>query len=437
MKNLNIPSKYRQTGLYVYCNKCKSYSNISKGCLKKSISCDHPPSKQVFKLKIHVPNTRNSSRTKILSTRDPKVAEQQRIEFIKLLEENSYNLQSAENDHDPEQDKYLLLYQMQKFIKYISNGGFYSFESPKELDKSTIKDYERNFKYFLQSIESQVDIHTLHFNDVQEKHIDIFHKFLLNKNYSRKTYNNIMGSMRAFYNHIIEYEEYDIRNPFKKVPVLSVHYNPTTFTKEEFERILSVTSLENGYDLKTKRNCFRSWLTTAFKFGIYTNLRLDELAKLKFSDIFQDDGIWLLKVNNIKVNALLGIADESIKRNMIIPVIPELHKVLTEECEFDKNQAIDQYIFDPLSSRETVYNIISKGFTHFKRVAQIDNNKSFKELRTTFTTALAVKYGEKYASLVTDHSSKDVVEKHYIEKISRAKTMLDFSPFETGDSDKH
>jgi integrase len=333
--------------------------------------------------------------------------------------------------------RFLLTYQMDRYIKFITNGGFHSFEAPKELDISTINDYKRNFRYFLESVAGQVDILRLRFDDIREEHVDIFHQYLLKKNYARKSYNNIMGSLRSFYNHLIDYEEFDIRNPFRKVPILSVHYNPATYSKEEFGKILSVVTDANGYDKKAKRNWYRSWLPTAFKFGIYTNLRLDELANLRFSDIFEDDGAWFLRVDNIKVNALLGITDASVKRSMIIPVIPELYKVLGEECDFEQQQGSDVYVFEPESSRRTVHSAIGKGFTHYKRVAKIAGGKSFKELRTTFTTGLAVKYGEKFASLVTDHSSKDVLDKHYIEKIARAKAMRDFSPFEANDSEKN
>ena len=325
---------------------------------------------------------------------------------------------------------------MDRYIKYITNGGFHSFESPKELDISTINDYNRNFRYFLESLAGQVDILRLRFDDIRDGHVDIFHQYLTKKMYSRKSYNNIMGSLWSFYNHLIDYEEFNIRNPFRKVPILYVHYNPVTYSKEEFDKILSVVTEANGYDKKAKRNWYRSWLPTAFKFGIYTNLRLDELGNLRFSDIFEDDGAWFLRIDNIKVNALLGITDASVKRSMIISVIPELNKVLSEECDFEHNQGSDVYVFEPESSRRTIHSAIGKGFTHYKRVAKIDDGKSFKELRTTFTTGLAVKYGEKFASLVTDHSSKDVVDKHYLDQLVKAKAMRDFSPFEANDFEK-
>jgi hypothetical protein len=71
-----------------------------------------------------------------------------------------------------------------------------------------------------------------------------------------------MGSLRSFYNHLIDYEEFNIRNPFRKVPILSVHYNPATYSKEEFDKILSVVTEANGYDKIAKRNWYRSWWQT-------------------------------------------------------------------------------------------------------------------------------------------------------------------------------
>jgi integrase len=201
------------------------------------------------------------------------------------------------------------------------------------------------------------------------------------------------------------------------------------YASEEFEALLSVVTHENGSDRKKKCNYYRQWLPTAFKIGTFTGLRLDEVVHLKFKDIFNDDGVWLLKVDNIKVNTLLGLKSDRRKRSVVIAVIDELWEVLTNECNFHKYQGTDRYILSPELGRKTVHSIVSKGFTHYKRVAKINGKKSFKELRTTFATKLIAKYGEKYTSFVTDHTGKDVVDKHYTDKKVKAKTMKDFSVF--------
>ena len=92
MKSLNIPASYRRTGLYVYCNKCKGYSKKKDGRLKKTPVCNHPPERQVYKIKIHIPATHRSAKTLVLQTRDIQEADKKRIEFINLLKINNYKL---------------------------------------------------------------------------------------------------------------------------------------------------------------------------------------------------------------------------------------------------------------------------------------------------------------------------------------------------------
>jgi hypothetical protein len=91
MENLKIPDKYRRPGLYVYCYRCKRYSNIKTGCLPKVPDCDHPPAKQVYKLKVHIPGTRNMSRTLALDTRDIREVDKKKVEFEEHLKNNNYN----------------------------------------------------------------------------------------------------------------------------------------------------------------------------------------------------------------------------------------------------------------------------------------------------------------------------------------------------------
>ena len=81
MQNLRITAKHKRTGLYIYCYRCKGYSNIKTGCLKKSSTCNHPPRNQVYKLKIHVPGTKNITKTKVLNTRDIKEVDVLRLEY--------------------------------------------------------------------------------------------------------------------------------------------------------------------------------------------------------------------------------------------------------------------------------------------------------------------------------------------------------------------
>ena len=420
MENLRIPEKYSRIGLYIYCYKCNGYSNKKTGCLKRSSDCNHPPERQVYKLKVHLPGTRNASRTKVLDTRDIKEVDKFRLEFLEELKNNNYNTTQIPSPEVSDGDRYLLTYQMDRFLNYITNGGFYEFEAPKELSTKRINDYRRNFKYFFESIEGVVDINTIRIDEIKMEHIDLFHKDILKRTSYNKTYNNIMGPLRTFFNHLINYERFDIQNLFKKVPVLSVIYDPQSFSKEEFYNVLAVTNNENGYDDKGKRNRFKDWLPTAFKLGLFTGLRLDEVTQIKYTDFVDEDGTPILKAMNIKANKLIGSKNN--KRIERKPVIAELRKVLIEECDFEQKKNVDEYILAPGLGRETVKNLITKGFTHFKRIAGIDERKSFKELRSTYISRIQDEYGDiNLTALVSDHSNKAVVKKHYVDQMDAVK----------------
>ncbi|BBE17592.1 hypothetical protein AQPE_1748 [Aquipluma nitroreducens] len=428
MENLKIPDKYRRTGLYIYCYKCKRYSNIKTGCLRKTLDCNHPPERQVYKLKVHFPGTKNMTRTHVLSTRDIKEVDNERLKFMELLKTNNYNNVVISRPETTGEDRYLLTYQMKRYFDFITNGGFYEHEDARRLTNGSINDYKRNFKYFFESIAGSINIKTIRIDQLRMEHVELFHKFIRKKTDSNKTYNNIMSSLKAFYNHLIEYEKFKIENLFDTVPVHSVFYDPQSFSAAEFLKVLSVTNREQGYDVKEKRNRFKEWLPTAFKLGAFTGLRLEELVNLKYKDITEIQGILVLQSINQKANKLIRSKDNSrIKR---IPVIPELQQVLFDECHYINNKDMDEYILAPELDRNTVKGIITKGFTHFKRIAGIDENKCFKELRTTYISRHRAELGDRgLTAIISDHSNANVVDKHYTAQIEAIKKSINFRVF--------
>ncbi len=136
------------------------------------------------------------------------------------------------------------------------------------------------------------------------------------------------------------------------------------------------------------------------------------MVNLKYVDIIEEKGLSYLESSNRKANKLInGKNNKRIKR---IPVIPELRQVLIEECNFGNNKGKDEYIIAPELGRQTVKDIITKGFTHFKRIAGIDESKCFKELRTTYISKHRTEFGDSgLTAIVSDHSNLKVVDKHY------------------------
>jgi hypothetical protein len=88
------------------------------------------------------------------------------------------------------------------------------------------------------------------------------------------------------------------------------------------------------------------------------------------------------------------------------------------------------YIIANELGRTKVKDIISKGFTHFKRLTGIDETKCFKDLRTTYDSRHKAEYGDYgLTSLVSDHSNESVVDTHYTAKIEAAKKSINFRVF--------
>jgi len=215
----------------------------------------------------------------------------------------------------------------------------------------------------------------------------------------------------------------------KEMPLLPVHFESVTFTVEEFHRVLEATTIENGYDSSKKRNRYREWLPTAFKLGLHICLRLDELVNLKYCNIIENGGLIFLQGVNRKATNLID--DDQVERIKRVPVIPELYKVLNEECEFEDFEGEEDYIFaQEYDNRVTVKDIIIKGFTHFKRIAGIDDDKKFKDLRKTYISRQQVEYGDiGFTAMISDHGNEEVTRKHYLNQLDAVGKGKDFRVF--------
>jgi hypothetical protein len=90
------------------------------------------------------------------------------------------------------------------------------------------------------------------------------------------------------------------------------------------------------------------------------------------------DGVKLIRANNEKVNKLKGnISNDSLQVKGI-PVIREMQAVLSIDFNYKNNEGRDQFIIAPELDRSTVINYIGKGFTHFKRIVQINESKCLR-----------------------------------------------------------
>jgi integrase len=434
MKNLIIPVKIRMPGLYVYCNKCKRYSKKEDGYLRKSGKCNHPIEKQVYKIKVHVPASFKRCRTITLQTKEAKGIVKEYYMYKEQLEITHY--EKSPKEEKIEIDRYLFLYQMKRYLDYLDNINTPE-HMKKTLSSGTIKDYRRNFKYFVESLEqNNIDIKSLRIDQITDWHVELFHKYLVNQNKANKTYNNIMSSLKVFFGYMIKNEGLKFFDPFKLVRNKKVIRDTQTFSYTEFMSVIKSITPEAGMEInfktKKKRNRYKPWLSSSIKLAAYCCLRLEELVYLKYIDIkisaTEDYGY--IEAENIKVNKQQGNKEKQEKQLKHIPLIAELAQVLQDDFALADNIGKDGYIIAPKLCRETVYNDMTKGFTHFKRIAKIDEKKCLKDLRTTYITNLQLTYNNAMITkAISDHSGGDIIFQHYFDKKQAAKVAKDFKVF--------
>jgi site-specific recombinase XerD len=123
-------------------------------------------------------------------------------------------------------------------------------------------------------------------NAIHTDHVSEFHKFLKGGDLSQRTYNAHMQGVKYFFGYVIKDLKIAMDNPMGKVKMPDVHYDPEIIPVEEFERLLSVITPENGIGVKgqTKHtvNYYRPWLKKVFVLALLIGERLDGIVLLRW-----------------------------------------------------------------------------------------------------------------------------------------------------------
>lgn len=413
MQRLKLPKKLRIAGLYLYCNECKKrYSNDSK------VNCSH---RLVYQAKIHVPNTKDSTRVKVLAASNIDEAITEIQKFKTFLKETNFN---SEPDIELQETPILLTDCMAYYIAYLRNENVYEMHR-KERTEGHIKDYIRNFKYYINALnKANVNVENLKFIDITKRETNYFHNYItLELKASNRYYNNMISALRIFTDFITREFRLSYNNPFKDVKKKYVKLRNITVNQSLFQRLISVCSFDNGWaeqgSMKERRNRYRTWMVDSFYLSLYTGGRLDEVTNIRWSDIIYDEhGVpMFINSEDYKFNrAHSDIVSEDDKKGKLFVVFKEFREFLQRIGLEEKRHSNDFIIgAESIESRRTIKENMSKGFTHFKRKAGISEKVSWKNLRKTYITQVNKSQGSETA-MVTDHDGMDVVRKHYINK---------------------
>ena len=105
-----------------------------------------------------------------------------------------------------------------------------------------------------------------------------------------------------------------------------------TITKDEYDRLLEIIQKKElgKHILKTGevKMYFKEWMRGAVELGLETGRRNEEIARMKFSDIFENEGkMEYMRILDLKVNRQKG-REGSNAKEIIIPVTENLKQVL-------------------------------------------------------------------------------------------------------------
>lgn len=398
MKKLKLP-KHPYKGIKIYCHKCK----------RDNPTCSHYEIHK-FKVKIHITGGGNKKKTKVLDSKHYDTAVKDAIKFKKELEANNF--------YNPiivaEENNYTILGALIEYSRYLSGHHRYT-----HLVKDITKEYQaecmRYCKFFLDTFKDVKNVSETSILNVTQDDVARFYTWA-EKHYKAVTFNKCLNEVKRFFKFIIDVEKIEMKNPFevyvsKKVGKSNIY----TLDKSEFDDIIKAVDNANPIVILggkgEKKNMYRNYLVEGFKLSLLTGGRREEVVDLKWSNIFMSvRGVKFFKIRNIKVELL---TDEDYWK--YIPINTDLMNLLLEFGYNDKKQTNDFILFPERQVlTKTIMNDLSKGFTHYKKMANIDKKVSFKNLRKTYLSWVNAVMN-KDTGILSSHSTYEILERYYID----------------------
>lgn len=426
-----IPAKYSRCGIKIKCLKCTwMVSDVCRLNKKGINSCEHKD-RHRYMFVVHVPNTNKGKITKLAKAENFNDALIELISFKEELKNQGFHKVEIKVKKLDTTVSGL----MKEYLNYISGNGSHA-HLQKKLSNDHVNYYKKVFLRFCDGIKAKgYNPEILDVKDINDDIVEVFHFYVETFGLNKTTYSKHFVLMKAFINWVIEKKDYKINNAFEHVSLQFAKRQKNPITKEEFEKLIEVTTPENGIsiDEKTgkKRNRYKSWLTTVFKIGLETGLRREEIVSLTWDNIreinHQGISCLILDVNNLKNNRRMFGEDkgEYVKP---IPVTKGLHTLLMS-LEYEKKKGTEGYIIEREEKTDMKYLLdeISRGFAHFIKLVTT-RKIEFKDLRKTYITQLSLRLG-KNTKLFTGHGDDQVLRDSYIAEEFISANLSDFSIF--------
>jgi len=402
MKKLTLP-KSPHKGLKIFCKTCRV----------DNPRCKHY-NRQIYRVRIHIPGTKNSTKSFYLEAENYNDAV---IECALIEKELIQNGFEKVNQIDSESlTDYNIGDAVVKYREYMSGESKYA-HLKKNISQGHIDECVRFCWKLVENVALSKNIKRTRPTDIKIEDVSNFYIWA-EENYSSKTFNKCFIAVRAFFEFLIEIENIEIKNPFRKfVPKVIIPSTIDIITEDEFNQILAAVDTFSPFitlgGKGEKKNMFKPYLKDGFKLFLLTGGRREEVVDLKWSDIYSTpQGVKLFIIDNLKVKRMKKNNKECKK---YIGINADLEDFL---IDLGMNEKIgkDEYILSPNRDRitKTIMDDLSKGFSHYKKGAGIGKNISLSNLRKTYLTWHHQVLGDD-TGLVSSHSTTQVLEKYYLD----------------------
>jgi integrase len=400
MSNLKLP-KNPYKGIKLFCRTCRV----------DNPKCSHHD-RIIYRVRVHVPGTTKDIKSKMLSATNYEDAVAETIEFEKELKSNGYETIIPKVD---EGNDFSVLGAIVKYNQYLNGISQYS-HLRKDVSKGHIDEMIRFCRFFAKILKHNYNIERMRIVDVSQQDVADFYVWA-EEHYSPKTFNKCLAGLKGFFDFLIEVEEVEMKNPFRKyVRKFVPQSDIMTINKDEFELIIQAVDNYSPYCVLggkgERKNLYRPYLKDGFKLFLLSGGRREEVVDLKWSSIFESDNkIKFFRIENLKVSRIMK--KETVYK--YIPITDDLFDFL-KELGYEEKRNTDEYILFPqrYEKTKTMMDVLSKSFTHYRIGSGIEKEISLSDLRKTYISWVNNQLGDN-TGLVTSHSTNQVLEKFYLD----------------------
>jgi integrase len=402
MKKLTLPQNPHK-GLKIFCRTCRI----------DNPKCKHYE-RQVYRVRIHIPGDSSSVRTKFLEAENYNDAVAECVDFERELKANGYE-RTAVTFSETSTD-YSIVDAIVKYREFMSGESKFA-HLKKNVTQGHIDESVRYCWKFVENLSLSKNVKRMRPTDIKAEDVSNFYKWA-EENYGNKTFNKCFVAVRAFFEFLIDIEDFNMKNPFRKfVPKITTPANIDTITEDEFNQVLAAVDTFNPFitlgGKGEKKNLYKPYLKNGFKLFLLTGGRREEVVDLKWSDIYSTpQGVKLFIIDNLKVKRMKKNNKECKK---YIGINIDLEDFLIE-LGMNEKIGTDEYILYPnrTSTTKTIMTDLSRGFSHYKEGAGIKKDISLSNLRKTYLTWHHQVLGDD-TGLVSSHSTTQVLEKYYLD----------------------